>query len=301
MNRIIVYCYIMLCGLCLSGCFFTPSMNLQFKDQPLLRSSDINNIKVDLYPIDQHLVNYPQVYGTMPTDYIIESRDVVSVAVWGHPEFVTEHSNLNNFAASAHSTGSEIIIDSYGLKKLNTDTVDKFSVNSARNIHILYAGDVHISGLTVESARRKIEKSLKGYIIKPEVKLSVVAYRSKAIYVVGEVQQNQMLPITDVPLNLTAALQLSGWVNSVTANVNQIYVLRRNKQTDSVNAFWLDGGSVTAMLFAQSFYLQNNDIVYVSTSGLSQFNRVMSQLLPTAEALWYTKTSLPNSFGAVLN
>lgn len=301
MNRFIVCCCILFCSVCISSCFFAPSMNLQFKDQPLLRSSDINNIQVELYPIDQHIIHYPQIYGIKSVDYIIESRDVVSVAVWGHPEFITEHSANNNFAAAVRSTGPEIIMDNYGLKKLNTDTIDKYSVNSAGNIHLLYAGDVHISGLTVESARVRIEQSLKDYIVKPDVKLSVVGYRSKSVYIVGEVQQSQMLPITDVPLNLTAALQLSGWVNSVTANVNQIYVLRRNKQTNSVKAFWLDGGSVTAMLFAQSFYLKDNDIVYVSTAGVSQFNRVMSQLLPTAEALWYTKTSFPNSLGNILN
>lgn len=283
------------CVMFLSGCFFAPDMNLQLKDQPLLRSSDINQVKVNLYPLDQHIAQYPQIYGTMPADYIIESRDVVSISVWGHPEFISEHSGVNNFSVSQRATATAIVMDSYGLKTLNTDTVDKFVVNSSGNIHILYAGDVHIAGLSVDQARKKVADSLKDYIANSDVKLTMVGYRSKSVYVVGEVQQNQTLPITDVPLNLTAALQLAGWVNSTTANVNQIYVLRLNRKNGEVNAFWLDAGSVTAMLFAQSFYLQNNDIVYVSTAGLSQFNRVMTQLLPTAQTFWYTKYTMPST------
>lgn len=283
------------CVMFLSGCFFAPDMNLQLKDQPLLRSSDINQVKVNLYPLDQHIAQYPKIYGTMPTDYIIESRDVVSISVWGHPEFTSEHSAANNFAIVDGNTAPAIVGDAYGLKNVNKDTIDRYGVNAQGNIHMLFAGNVHIAGLTVDQARDKVVNSLKDYIANSDVKLTVVGYRSKFVYVVGEVQQNQTLPITDVPLNLTTALQLAGWVNSTTANVNQIYVLRLNRKNGEVNAFWLDAGSVAAMLFAQSFYLQSNDIVYVSTAGLSQFNRVMIQLLPTAETIWYTKFSMPSS------
>lgn len=282
-------------SLFITGCFFAPNMNLSLKDQPLMRSSDINQVKVNLYPLDQHITQYPQIYGVAPVDYIIESKDVVSFSVWGHPEFISEHSGVNNFSVSQRATATAIVMDSYGLKTLNTDTIDKFAVDSKGNIHILFAGDVHIAGLTVDQARQKIANSLKDYIANSDVKLTMVGYRSKSVYVVGEVQQNQMLPITDVPLNLTSALQLAGWVNSTTANVNQIYVLRLNKKSGEVNAFWLDAGSVASMLFAQSFYLQNNDLVYVSTAGLSQFNRVMTQLLPTAETIWYAKYTMPST------
>ncbi len=283
------------CSAITAGCFFAPDMNLQLKDQPLIRSSDINQVKINLYPLDQHITQYPQIYGSMPNSYIIESKDIVTISVWGHPEFTASRSGANNIVSLDKATPLGIIKDSYGLNSLNTDSLDKYTVDEDGDIHLLFAGDVHIAGLSINQARLKITKALYGYITNPDVRLAMVSYRSKFVYVVGEVQQNQMLPITDVPLNLTSALQLAGWVNSTTANVNQIYVLRLNRSNGSVYAFWLDAGSVAAMLFAQSFYLQNNDIVYVSTAGVSQFNRVMTQLLPTAETIWYAKYTMPST------
>ena len=282
-------------SLLLNACFFVPSMNLPLGDQPLMRTSEVGNVKINLYPIDQHVLKYPMIYGVPPKNYTIGARDLISVSIWGHPEFTSTQTGANNFSLVNKTTNTSIIGSSYGLTAATGVSNDNYVVDNDGDINVLFAGDIHVSGLDTAQVRKKVEQSLKDYIANPQAKVTVTGFRSRMVYVFGEVQQSQMLPITDIPLNLTSALELAGWVNLTTANVNQIYVLRLDTNKSVVSAFWLDGGTVAAMLFAQSFYLQNNDIVYVSTAGLSQFNRVMTQLLPFAEVWWYTKTALPSA------
>ena len=59
-----------------------------------------------------------------------------------------------------------------------------------------------------------------------------------------------------------------------------IYVIRG---TDRGNPqiFQLDAQYATGMLLAERFDMQAQDVVFVDAAGVSQWNRVISQLLPS--------------------
>jgi polysaccharide export outer membrane protein len=63
-------------------------------------------------------------------------------------------------------------------------------------------------------------------------------------------------------------------------------VIRGDYQTP--NIFRLDASSPDALLLATQFPMRPRDVVFVSTYGLSRFNRVMLQILPTIQGLWQT-------------
>jgi|GEM_PF-3088026 len=278
----------------LSSCFFAPSMNLPLNKQTL-RVSRISNVTIFLTPIDQLSVESSSAIHQQQ-NYRIGVNDALSISLWGHPEISTVNlaNNINPGYYDYKNQPSKQVDTTYGISKPNENKADIFLVDGKGNVYLPLVGTVSVAGKTIEEARNSLTIAYKDYIVNPNINLKIAAYRSKKVFVIGEVQQSQVVPVTDIPLSLTLALELAGWVNPVTSNVNQIYVLRqRNK--NSVDAYLLDAGSAAAMLYAQRFYLQDNDIVYVSTAGIAQFNRVMGQLLPTAETIWYTENSIPAS------
>ncbi len=51
--------------------------------------------------------------------------------------------------------------------------------------------------------------------------------------------------------------------------------------------YHLDASSVEAMLLAANFPLQARDVVYAAPTNLTRWNRVIVQVLPTLQAIWY--------------
>ena len=94
-----------------------------------------------------------------------------------------------------------------------------------------------------------------------------------------------------MPLDLASALSMSGWVNLNSADVKNIYVLRQGTGTN-INVYRLNATTPTALVLASGFVLEPSDVVFVSTAGIAQFDRVMSHFLNTAEIIWYTRTAL---------
>jgi len=70
--------------------------------------------------------------------------------------------------------------------------------------------------------RDVLTEKLSAYIQDPQLDVRVVAYRSKRVYVVGEVNKPGVLPLDDVPLTIADAISLSGGLteNAFKSGVN---------------------------------------------------------------------------------
>lgn len=101
------------------------------------------------------------------------------------------------------------------------------------------------------------------------------------VYLMGEVPRPQAAPMIRGRMSLAEALSASGGLNQNTADPEQVYVIRRNDGT-AAKVFHLDATSADALLLADSFELQPRDIVFVGTAGVTRWNRVISQVLPSA-------------------
>jgi polysaccharide export outer membrane protein len=112
-----------------------------------------------------------------------------------------------------------------------------------------------------------------------------VADRSRnKVFVIGEVRVPQTRLMVKGRMNLAEALYETGGMEPNVANVSKVYVIRGDY--DSPNVYRLDASSPDAMLLAAQFQLNPRDVVFVSTYGLSQWNRVINQILPTIQSLW---------------
>ena len=123
--------------------------------------------------------------------------------------------------------------------------------------------------------------------------MRVADYRGQKIYVLGEVVKPGFLPITDQPLTIADALMLSGSLNPESADPRNIFVIRGSYLEPHI--FWLNAKTPDRMLLAEHFSLQPKDILYVSSAPATRWNRVLNQLLPTVQTVWYTQAIVKNS------
>lgn len=106
----------------------------------------------------------------------------------------------------------------------------------------------------------------------------------KKVYLMGEVNAPRALTFKTREMNLADALGSVGGLNQTTASGKAVYVIRgvENLETERATVFQLDADSPTAFILAQQFQLQPQDVVYVGPAGVTRWNRLISQLVPSA-------------------
>ncbi len=104
------------------------------------------------------------------------------------------------------------------------------------------------------------------------------------VYVLGEVRQQQSKLMTRGRMTLAEAIGDAGGFDLTTANAGKVYVIRGD--FDAPTIYRLDADSPDALLLAVRFPLRPADVVFVSATELTRWNRVMSQILPTIQALY---------------
>jgi polysaccharide export outer membrane protein len=130
-----------------------------------------------------------------PPSYTIGSGDILSIVVWDHPE-------LGGTVVTPASGGAELG---------NTGTAPSgFVVDHAGRVQFPFAGALKLAGLTEDQARDLLASKLARYIANPNVTLRVQAYRSKRVYIDGEVRLPGLQAINDIPMTLMEALNRAG-------------------------------------------------------------------------------------------
>ena len=115
--------------------------------------------------------------------------------------------------------------------------------------------------------------------------LHVPDRNANRVYVLGEIKKPSARVMVKGRMTLADALGDSEGFDPLTADPGEIYVFRG--AYDRPGIFKLDARSPDAMLLAAQFSLNPRDVVYVSSTSLAQWNRVLQQILPTVQALWY--------------
>ena len=110
------------------------------------------------------------------------------------------------------------------------------------------------------------------------------------VYVMGEVRDARSLPMGGSRLTLTDALSEAGGINEGNANASGIFVIRRaSPESDKLaTVYQLDARNATALMLGTEFELEPTDVIYVTTTPLGRWNRVIRQLLPTVSSLYQT-------------
>lgn len=195
--------------------------------------------------------------------YHVEPHDILSITVWRHTEFnpPPQFVALSGTIASQASGQPGYLIDHNGY------------------IFFPLVGNIHVAGKTVGQVRELLTKRLSKYIVNPQISVRVADFRSKKIYILGEIMRPGLLPLNDQVMSITDAITLAGSFNIKSADTRHIYVIRGNYLQPRI--YWLDARTPDALILGERFQLQPNDIVYVSTALVTRWNRFIDQLLPT--------------------
>ena len=276
--------------------------------------------------------------------YTIGIGDVLHITVWEHPELTIPAGSFRD----AEDSGQKVGDDGY--------------------IFYPYAGMVKAEGMNIAALRDVLTERLGTYIQSPQLDVRVIAFRSKRVNIVGEVNSPGVFPLNDIPMTIADAISLAGGltenahkggvnisrdgrvyeidlkalydyadfsqnltlkhldivnvldrsqqkvfvmgevrtpksveifnghltlaaalgevggVNQLTADPSGIYVVR-GSNAEMPEIFHLDAQFATGMLLANRFETQPQDVIFVDTAGISQWNRVISQLLPSISVI----------------
>jgi len=114
-------------------------------------------------------------------------------------------------------------------------------------------------------------------VMKNNDKIYIADANSSKVYVLGEVPRQRAIDIPDGKISLKDAIAEAGGVLP-TANRSFIQIFRANVQNPKI---YLLSWDYMTRLPSSSLNLIEGDIVYIATKPLSDWNRFITQLLPT--------------------
>lgn len=116
----------------------------------------------------------------------------------------------------------------------------------------------------------------------------------KKVFLMGEVKQPMALSYAQHTMSLANALSAAGGLDQLTSNGNAVYVIRGlgDMETQPAKIFRLQTEQATGFILASRFTLLPQDVVYVGATKLTQWNRVISTILPTATLFQTTAEGL---------
>ncbi|MDN3700417.1 polysaccharide export protein [Vibrio artabrorum] len=234
----------------LTGCA-TPGTHLSTGNKNVIQpsgeqqESDISDV-VNLYPLTAQSVSsyrnetlsVAQANPELDVDiakyeYQVGVGDILNITIWDHPELTIPAGSYR----SSTEAGNWVHADG--------------------TIFYPYIGTVEVAGKTVREVRTDIENRLAKYIESPQVDVNVAAFRSKKVYITGEVSKPGQQPITNIPLTLLDAVNRSGGL-SEDADWRHVSVTRNGVEENLSLYGLMQRGDLT-----QNRLLQAGDIVHV--------------------------------------
>lgn len=152
--------------------------------------------------------------------------------------------------------------------------------------HVLFTHDGEVNLLDIRARMEDNDRTQDRLVSAGDI-IQVPDNTFEQIHVIGDVNTPGNFPLDDGKLNLAQALGDAGNMNLTTANFARIFVFRGAYSRRQI--FWLDARSPDALLLANRFALEPQDVVYVAATDLAQWNRVISQILPTVQTMYETK------------
>ena len=145
------------------------------------------------------------------------------------------------------------------------DLATKARVGNDGTISVPLIRSVKIGGKSVDEAAQIIRERLaKGYLVNPQVNVSVVEFAKRLVTVLGQVQKGGTFEFPNQgPLDLLQAIGLAGGY-AKTANPAKIIVKRRVNGKDVV--LQLNGKALAGNTTAQPFEVLPGDTITVSES-----------------------------------
>ena len=151
--------------------------------------------------------------------------------------------------------------------------------------HVHLAGNVKAEGMTVTEFQTYVTDKLAEYVQKPQVDAEIVTYNSKFFYLIGQLREPGLYPITATTTVMEAISRGKGFTEK--ANLGEAYLIH-NKEivpVDFVSLF--KKGQME-----NNIHLDDGDVIYVPNMEISRVYVMGEVLRPTAVPIRTGRISL---------
>lgn len=136
-------------------------------------------------------------------------------------------------------------------------------------------GRIVVAGLTYEQLVAKLQDAIDEYYVDAQVSVNITQVTNQKVVVIGEVNNPQVLQITN-EMSLLEALTRTGGINP-DARTKNVLVVRGGLDTPTL--FTVDVDAIFGRGdFSQMVYLQRGDIVYVPAKTITNVERFFRRL-----------------------
>jgi polysaccharide export outer membrane protein len=109
---------------------------------------------------------------------------------------------------------------------------------------------------------------------------------ARKVFVMGEVVRPQSVQLDNTRISLTQALSQAGGINELRADANGVYVIRQHHENEQeIDVYQISLKQAYQFALGDQFTLQARDIVYVSASPITRWNRFISNILPSITSI----------------
>ena len=178
--------------------------------------------------------------GLNHADYRLGPGDIINVIVWDHPEITIPAGSYR----SAEQSGTLVADDG--------------------TIFFPYAGVFKVAGMTPREVRDVLAKRLAKVIENVQLDVRIVAFRSKRVYVVGEVKQPGLQPINDIQMTMLEAVNRAGGITEEADHGNVLLTRKGQTWRVDLQALYEEGD------VSQNVLLQPGDIINVPDRELNK-------------------------------
>ncbi|BEU21815.1 polysaccharide biosynthesis/export family protein [Paraburkholderia sp. 22B1P] len=126
--------------------------------------------------------------------YVIGPGDVLSIVVWDHPELSMPAATTGG---GPSTSGAPAVAPGY-------------TVDTNGFIQYAYIGPIKVEGLSEMGVRDMLTARLARYVRQPQMTVRVETYRSKRVYLDGEVKTPGVQVLNDVAMTLPEAINRAG-------------------------------------------------------------------------------------------
>lgn len=180
--------------------------------------------------------------------YTLGPDDVINITVQRHPEF----------------TGD-------------------FPVNQEGKIQFRYVGDVDVNGLTKKEVEEKVRKLISRYVANPEVTVTIVEFRSKYYFVIGEVARPGKIYMRSETTTVREAVVAAGLPTIAAAMRKCVLItpdkIKPKKRLVNVYAI-LYGGNLK-----KNLEMKSGDTLYIPSTVMAKVFRTIAPITaPVTEA-----------------
>jgi polysaccharide export outer membrane protein len=210
------------------------------------------------------------------TDPKIQPDDVLSITV----------SSLNPESNLLFNSGVLQTLGTTNSTPTTSRASEGYLVDQKGTINFPVLGRVELAGLSKEQATDKMTAEIKKSVKNPIVNLRFLNFK---VTVIGEVNKPSTFTVSSERLNIIEALGLAGDLTAYGRRENILIIREQNgiRSTSRVNLASKD------ILNSRSFYLQQNDIVYVEpvktraiqTSAGASYLPILSLVISTLSIL----------------